>query len=67
MPSSRRKRRTFVLNSTLIVFVEYSFSHVPLPYNKFNVSLDSSVHYVIWRDFFVQIELGVKIANLGGE
>ena len=33
------KRRTFVLNSTLIVFVEYSFSHVPLPYNKFHVSL----------------------------
>ena len=29
----------FVLNSTLIVFVEYSFSHVPLPYNKFHVSL----------------------------
>ena len=27
------------LNSTLIVFVEYSFSHVPLPYNKFHVSL----------------------------
>ena len=27
----------------------------------------SAVHYVIWRDFFVQIELGVKIANLGGE
>ena len=24
---------------TLIVFVEYSFSHVPLPYNKFHVSL----------------------------
>ena len=39
LPSSRRKRRTFVLNSTLIVFVEYSFSHVPLPYNKFHVSL----------------------------
>ena len=39
MTSSRRKRRTFVLNSTLIVFVEYSFSHVPLPYNKFHVSL----------------------------
>ena len=37
--TSRRKRRTFVLNSTLIVFVEYSFSHVPLPYNKFHVSL----------------------------
>ena len=29
--------------------------------------LTSAVHYVIWRDFFVQIELGVKIANLGGE
>ena len=27
----------------------------------------SAVHYVIWRDFFVQIELGVEIANLGGE
>ena len=27
----------------------------------------SAVHYVIWRDLFVQIELGVKIANLGGE
>ena len=39
MPSSRRKQRTFVLNSTLIVFVEYSFSHVHLPYNKFHVSL----------------------------
>ena len=39
MPSSLRKRRTFVLNSTVIVFVEYSFSHVPLPYNKFHVSL----------------------------
>ena len=39
LPSSRRKRRTFVLNSTLIVFVEYSFSHVPLPYIKFHVSL----------------------------
>ena len=39
MPTSRRKRRLFVLNPTLIVFVEYSFSHVPLPYNKFNVNL----------------------------
>ena len=29
----------FVLKSTFIVFVEYSFSHVPLPYNKFHVSL----------------------------
>ena len=29
--------------------------------------IDSAVHYVIWRDFFVQIELGVEIANLGGE
>ena len=28
---------------------------------------NSAVHYVIWRDFFVQIELGVEIANLGGE
>ena len=32
-----------------------------------NISDDSAVHYVIWRDLFVQIELGVKIANLGGE
>ena len=39
MPSSRRKRGKCVLNSTLIVFVEYSFSHVPLPYNKCHVSL----------------------------
>ena len=28
----------FVLNSTLIVFVVYSFSHVPLPYNTFHVT-----------------------------
>ena len=27
----------------------------------------STVHYVIWRDVFVQIELGVEIANLGVE
>ena len=29
--------------------------------------LSSAVHYVIWRDCFAQIELGVEIANLGVE
>ena len=29
--------------------------------------LSSAVHYVIWRDFFAQIEIGVEIANLGVE
>ena len=55
MPSSRRKRRTLiVLNSTLIVFVEYSFSHVPLPYNKFHVSLKGCSHNCGKSTLFLQ-------------
>ena len=41
MPSSVLNRKTFVLNSTLIVFVEYSFTHVPIPYNKFHCGRQS--------------------------
>ena len=43
----------FVLNSTLIVFVEYSFSHVPLPYNEFHVSL-KGCSQIIEIDTFIK-------------
>ena len=53
-------RRTFVLNSTLIVFVEYSFSQVPLPYNKFHVKrIEIGTFISGWR-----FEVGSKMCVL---
>ena len=36
-------------------------------YNCPRSPLHSAVHYVIWRDLFAQIELGVEIENVGVE
>ena len=66
MPSSLLNRRTFVLNSTLIVFVEYSFLHVPLPYNKFHVSLKGCSQIIEICTFINgwRFEVGSKICVL---
>ena len=49
-------------HTTLVVCI-----HLTGCLSPFLQSHISAVHYVIWRDFFVQIDLGVEIANLGGE
>ena len=39
----------------------------PIYFSSIDDQLIAPVHYVIWRDFCVQIELGVEIVNLGVE
>ena len=50
----------------LIVFVEYSFSHVPLPYNKFHVSLKGCSQIIEIGTFIngYRFEVGAKIGVL---